>query len=140
MSFVNSEILTVTTAADGTVTAFTTRSLVGLLHAIQYTKPGVNPFSDGVVITVTAERTGLPIWAETLSTNASKTRYPRAAVHDVLGAAALHAAAGTALVERIPLTGERIKIAITGGGNAKTGNFTFVVADVPSRSPVGGVA
>lgn len=137
MGFISTEAVTVTTIADGSATAYT-RNYNGFLHAIQYTKPGTTPYSDGVVVTITAEVSGLPVWSETLTTNASKTRYPRAATNDVLGAAALYAAAGQPINDRIPVAGERLKIVLASGGNAKVGTFRFIFADCENhRGPAG---
>ena len=84
--------LTVTTAADGTVTASTPR-LAGKLNSIHYVKHGVTPYADGVDFTITSEATGETLWTEA-NVNASAVRYPRAATHSVAGVASLYAAGG----------------------------------------------
>jgi hypothetical protein len=52
---------------------------------------------------------------------------PRQATHSTAGAAALYAAAGTAVNDKIALANDRIKIVIASGGNTKTGVFHFVI-------------
>lgn len=117
--------VTVTTAADGTVVGYSPK-ISGALHAIHYVKPGANSFADGVDFTITAEATGENIWTES-NVNASAIRYPRAPTHTQAGAAALYAASGTAVQDRIALGGDRVKIAIAQGGNAKAGTFHILV-------------
>ena len=114
--------LTVTTAADGTATAYSPR-LSGKIHSIQYVKVD---FADGVDFTVTAEKTGEAILAKA-NVNASASFYPRAATQDQAGAAALYAAGGTAVVDKIGLANDRVKIVIAQGGIAKSGKFHILV-------------
>lgn len=115
----------VTTAADGTATAYAPKTS-GEIHSIQYVKDGSNAFADGVDFSVTCEATGENIWTEA-NVNASAVRYPRAATHSQAGAASLYAAGGTAIQTRIAIGGDRVKIAIAQGGNAKTGAFHILV-------------
>jgi hypothetical protein len=114
--------VTVTTAADGSATAYTPR-LSGKLHAIHYVK---TDFADGVDFTITDEATGESLWTDT-NINASEVVRPRAPVHDQAGAARLFAAGGTAVPDLIAMGNTRIKIVIAAGGNAKIGVFHFVV-------------
>lgn len=117
--------LDVTTAADGTATAYTTK-VSGKVHSIHYLKDGASGFSNGVGFTVTAEATGESIWTEA-AVNASTVRYPRAATHSQAGAAALYAAGGTAVQDKVGLANDRAKIVIASGGNAKKGQFLILV-------------
>jgi len=73
----------VTTAADGSATAYTPR-VAGLLHAIHYVK---TDFADGVDFAISSEVTGESLWAES-NVNAAAVRYPRAPTHSQAGAAA----------------------------------------------------
>lgn len=43
--------------------------------------------------------------------------------------AALYAAAGTAVNDRIALSRDRVKIVVASGGNATTGNFVVTIDD-----------
>lgn len=115
--------VTLTTAADGTVTGYTPRCS-GELHAIHYVK---TDFADGVDFTITSEATGEQLWTEA-NVNASKIVYPREATHNNAGVAALYAAGGTGVLARSGLFGDRVKITIAQGGNAKSGTFHVLVA------------
>jgi hypothetical protein len=114
----------VTTAADGTATAFSPW-LSGYIQSIQYVK---NNFTDGVDFTITADQTGETIWTEA-NVNASVVKAPRQATHTTAGVAAVYAAGGTAINERIALGRDRVKIVLAQGGNATTGTFIIVVDD-----------
>lgn len=114
--------VSVTTAADGSATAYSPR-VAGQLHSIHYVK---NNFADGVDFVITSEATGEVLWDED-DVNASAVRYPRAATHSNAGVAALYAAGGTAVLARPALARDRIKIVIAAGGNAKSGTFYFLI-------------
>lgn len=117
--------VTLTTAADGTVTGYTPRTS-GKIHQIEYVKDGVNGFANGVDFTVTGEATGVAIWAES-DVNASAVRSPRFATHTQAGAASLYAAGGTPVQDKIGLANDRVKIAVAQGGNAKVGTFHVLI-------------
>lgn len=117
--------VTLTTAADGTVTGYTPRTS-GKIHQIEYVKDGVNGFANGVDFTVTGEATGVGIWAES-DVNASAVRSPRLATHTPAGAASLYAAGGTPVQDKIGLANDRVKIAVAQGGNAKVGTFHVLI-------------
>lgn len=112
--------LTVTTAADGTATAYlpSAGKCRGELEMIQYEKVD---FADGVDFTITDESTGESLWTDT-NVNASEIVRPRAPVMDQAGAARLYASGGTAVSSKIAIV-SRIKIVIAQGGNAKSGKF-----------------
>jgi len=117
--------LTVTTASDGTVTAYSPR-VAGKVHSLHYVKDATNAYADGVDFTITAEATGETVWTES-NVNASAVRYPRAATHSTVGVASLYAAGGTAVQDKVALASDRIKIAIAQGGSAKVGAFHILV-------------
>jgi hypothetical protein len=71
--------VTVTTAADGTVTAYTPR-LSGKIQQIEYVKDGVNPYAAGVDFTITGEATGIGLWTQS-DVNASAVVAPRLPTH-----------------------------------------------------------
>ena len=114
----------VTTAADGSATAYTPY-LSGYVHSIQYVK---TDFADGVDFTITADVTGETIWSES-NVTAAAVRAPRQPTHSTAGVAALYAAAGTAVNDRVALSRDRVKIVIAQGGATKTGSFYVVVDD-----------
>ncbi len=121
MSHVERIQVAVTTAADGSATAYSD-PVNGLLSQIRYVK---TDFADGSTITITADETGETLWTEA-NVNASATRAPRVGTHTTAGVASLYAAAGVAVNDKIAITG-RIKIVIASGGNAKAGTFHFVM-------------
>jgi len=122
MSYVQRVAVTVTTAADGSATAYS-EVLTGRLSQVRYVK---TDFADNSTFAITAEATGETLWGES-NVNASATRAPRQATHSTAGAASLYAAAGAAVNDKIALANDRIKIAITSGGDTKTGVFHFVL-------------
>jgi len=117
-------VVAVTTAADGSATVYSP-VLSGFIHAIEYLKTN---FADGVDFTITAEATGETIWTES-NVNAAKVCAPRLPTHSTAGVAALYAAGGTAVNDRVALGGDRVKIVIASGGNATTGAFHILVDD-----------
>ena len=120
--FAEHRSVTITTIADGSATGYIDVPY-GRVLALHYVK---TDYTDGVDFTITSERTGEAIWTAT-NENASVTKYPRAAVHDVVGAAALYAGAGEAIVEPIALANDRIKIIIAAGGDTKIGKFIAII-------------
>lgn len=114
--------VSVTTDASGDATAYS-EVLSGRLSQIRYVK---TDFADGSTFAITAEATGETLWGES-AVNASATRAPRQATHSTAGAAALYAAAGEAVQDKIVLAKDRVKIVISSGGNTKTGTFHIVL-------------
>lgn len=121
--YVRRYTVAVTTAADGSATAYTDTEVNGRVLAIQYVK---TDFADGVDFTITGAITGTGLWTDT-NINASEIVYPRAPTHDQAGAALLYAGGGTAVSDAIYLASERVKIIIGSGGNAKSGTFYITV-------------
>ncbi len=117
--------VTVTTAADGTVTAYSPR-LTGKIHQIEYVKDGSNPYANGVDFAITGEATGVNLWTQS-DVNASAIVAPRQPTHSQAGAAALYAAGGTAVQDKIALARDRVKFVLAQGGNAKVGAFHLLV-------------
>lgn len=126
MSHVERHTVAVTTASDGSATAYTSTNITGRIHAVQYVKAGSNNFSDGVDFTITTETTAQNIWVDT-NINASETVYPRVPTCDTAGAASLYAAGGEPVEDHMAIANERVKIVIASGGNATTGTFYIVV-------------
>lgn len=122
MSYAARHVVEVVTAADGSATAHSP-VLTGKLSQIRYVK---DDFDAGVDFNITAEATGETLWAEN-DVNASATRAPRQATHSTAGAAALYAGGGTAVLDKIALANDRVKIVIAAGGNAKHGTFHIVM-------------
>jgi hypothetical protein len=118
--------VSVTTAADGSATAYTPR-LSGLLYAVHYVPDGTTPYDNTVDMTITSEATGQSLVSRT-NVSAAFVANPRVATSDAAGTAALFAAGGTAVQDRIALANDRVKIVLAQGGNAKTGVFHVLVA------------
>lgn len=123
MSYARRLSVSVTTAADGSATAYSEPIDYGQLSQVRYIK---TDFADGSTITITAEATGETLWVES-NVNASATRAPRQATHSTAGAVSLFAAGGTAVTDKITVASDRIKIVIASGGNTKTGTFIFLL-------------
>ena len=122
MSYARRLVVPVTTAADGSATAYS-EVLTGKLSQIRYVK---TDFDNGSTITITAEATGETLWTEA-AVNASATHAPRQATHSTAGVAALYAGGGAAVNDKIALAEDRIKIVIAAGGNVKSGTFHFII-------------
>lgn len=115
--------ISVTTAADGTATAYSPRRISGKIHQIEYVKGN---FADGVDFIIEGEATGVDLWVQS-NVNASAVVAPRAPSHSTAGVAALYAAAGTGVLVPVALANDRVKIAIAQGGNATSGVFHVLV-------------
>ena len=123
MGYVTRHVVAVTTAADGSATAYSPVT-TGTISAIHYVK---TDFANGVDFTITAEATGETIWTET-NVDATASRAPRQATHSTAGVAALYAGGGSAVLAPISIASDRVKIVIASGGNAKTGTFHVVLS------------
>lgn len=122
MSYAERHSIAVVTAADGSATAYSP-VVTGKVSQIRYVK---TDFATGVDFTITAEATGETIWTQT-NVDASVTVAPRQATHSTAGAAALYAAGGTGVNDKIALANDRVKIVIAAGGDAKTGTFHLIM-------------
>ncbi len=114
----------VVTDPSGNATAYSPY-LSGYLHQIEYLK---TDFADGVDFTITSEATGETLWTQS-DVNAAAVKAPRQATHSNVGVAALYAASGTSVNDRIALGRDRIKIVVGSGGNVKSGDFVILMAD-----------
>ena len=121
MSFAQRHAVEVTTAADGSATAYSP-VVTGKVSTIRYVK---TDFANGVDFTITSEATGETIWTQA-DVNASATVAPRQATHSTAGVASLYAAT-FAVNDKIALAGDRVKIVIASGGDTKAGTFHIVL-------------
>lgn len=112
--------VTIVTDGSGDGTGYTD-PVNGLLDRIVYDKAGSGGYDNGVDFVVTMDESGEILWDED-NVNASAARAVRQATHSTAGAAALYAAGGEAVRDRIAVTG-RIKVVVAAGGAAKTGTF-----------------
>ncbi|KPK71862.1 MAG: hypothetical protein AMJ84_05455 [Acidithiobacillales bacterium SM23_46] len=122
--YVSEKIVDVTTDASGNATAYTD-PLNGPIFSIQYVKPGSGGFADGVDFNITLERTGRQLWVQE-NVNASAEVRPRAATHKPDGTVLTY---DDTYEVRDPIVaaGERIKIAVSNGGDTKQGTFHIQV-------------
>lgn len=120
--------VTLTTNASGAATGYTA-PVSGFVHAITYTPPGANALATGADVTVTGETGKHAIVTITNLGTSDVAVYPRAATASTANAALLYAAGGTAVSDRIPVAGERVKIVIAEGGNTLTGTFHVYIAE-----------
>ncbi len=111
-----------THTSAGTVTAYTDKEVTGRILQIQYVK---DDLADGSTITLTGNTTGVPIMAIT-GMNASATHLPRRALTDQDGAAITYDQTA-AVHEAVVLVQEKVKLAISSGGNSKSGEFIITV-------------
>jgi hypothetical protein len=120
--FLERHEVAITVDASGNGTGFTP-IVTGHVRAIRYVPDGTAPYATGVDAIITGETSGLAILTLTNIGTGALDWYPRAATVTVANAANLYAAGGTAVVDRIPVAGERIKIALAQGGVSTTGKF-----------------
>ena len=112
------------TAANGSVTAYSP-VVTGRIASIRYVKSDSGGYADTVDFAITAEATGETLWTEE-NVTASASRAPRQPTHSTAGVAALYAAT-FAVLDRIVLAKDRVKIAVTNGGDTKAGTFHIVM-------------
>lgn len=117
-------VVPVAVDASGDATVYSPY-LSGRVSSIHYLK---TDYADTVDFTITAEATGESLWTEA-NVTASKHCRPRGATHSNAGVAALYAAAGTAVNDKIALGRDRVKIVLASGGVSKTGTFHIVMED-----------
>lgn len=116
--------ITVTTDASGDATGYSPY-LSGRVEQVRYIK---TDFADGVDFTTTIEGTGQTLWTES-DVNAAVVKSPRLATHSTAGVAALYASGGTAVLDKIAVSRDRIKWVVGSGGNTKTGALEIIVSD-----------
>lgn len=120
--------VSVTTAADGSATAYTPR-FSGKIHQIEYVKDtasaGANAYADSVDFAITGEKTGIGLWSQS-NVNASAAKAPRQPTHSQAGVALVYASTD-AVADRVALGNDRAKIVLAQGGNTKVGAFHFLV-------------
>lgn len=122
MAFFTRHVVTITTDASGAGTGYT-EVANGYVMSVSYVK---TDYADGIDAVITGETTLTPILTFT-DVNASVTANPRAATATVANAAALYAGSGVAVLDRIAVAKERIKIVVAAGGDTKTGAWHIVV-------------
>jgi hypothetical protein len=118
----------VATSDADSVGTFYTLYVSGYIESVQYVKDVTTPYTNGVDFTITVADTGEEVWVDT-NINASEVVRPGAPTHTTAGVAALYAAAGEAVNDRIALGRDRVKIVLAAAGATKTGTFVITIAD-----------
>lgn len=115
--------ISLTTLADGSVTAYSDKNVTGRIVDISYRK---TDFVDGVDFAVTGEASGKNVWTQA-DVNVAQTVAPRQPTHTAAGVVNLYAAAGSPVHDYIALADERIKVVVAAGGNVKTGELIITI-------------
>jgi hypothetical protein len=119
--------VSVTTAADGSATAFSP-TITGAISSIAYVADGTNPYDATVDFAITVEATGQGLWTQS-NISASGTRAPRQPTHGQDGTDRFYTGTNVnhAVQDLICLANDRIRIVLAQGGNAKVGQFVITV-------------
>ena len=126
MSYPQTEVVSITTDADGDGSAGTSGVLAGPVRTIIYTPDATSPYATGFDVTVVSAITGQTLWAGTNVGLSAVTVNPRQPVHDATGAASLFAAGGEAVEDYFYLAQEAVTITVAEGGDTKTGSFRII--------------
>jgi hypothetical protein len=119
--------LTLTVNSSGDATVYTAEPVTGRVLQLRYVPDGTAPLDTGADVAITGEVTGVAIATLTDIGTSAFTKVPRQATHGVDGSASLYAAAGEPVEEPVYLAGERVKVIVAQGGNAKTGTLFVTV-------------
>ena len=117
--------VTLTTDSGGDVTAYTPTTF-GEVLAVRYVPDASTPLATGADITLTDSVTGLQVLAITNIGLSARDFLPRAFTVDSTGANALYAAAGSNVLDRIPVANP-IKVVVAQGGNVRSGTLYIYV-------------
>ena len=118
MSYIQRHVVTVNTDEDGDGVGYTP-TVTGKVSTIRYVKDTSNAYSDGFAVAVAAEATGETI-LEVADVRRDTTFAPRQVTHTWDGSP-------KAALDSICLANDRIKIAVSNGGDTKTGVFHVVI-------------
>lgn len=122
MSLPRKEIITITTAADGSATAYSNQ-ITGRIKSVIVAVGTLTTLFD---FTLTTETTLQTILVETAPGDA-EVFHPRSLIN-----AAADGAVGTAVIqEGLSVVSERLKVVVANGGNAKTGTLTVIYEGLP---------
>jgi len=125
--FIERHVLALTCNASGDGTVYSAGLVNGRVLQLRYTPHASTPLDTNADLAITGEESGVVI--ATLS-NIGLSAFavvPRQAIHTVLGAAALYAAGGAAVLEPVFVAGERIKVVIAQGGVSMAGTLHVLV-------------
>lgn len=115
--------LTVNASGDATVY---TPAIAGRVLQIRYKPHASTPLDTNADLTITGETTGLEIATLSNIGTSAFTKVPRHTTHGITGTALVYA--GTDPVAEPPyVAGERIKVVVAQGGNAKIGTLYLLI-------------
>jgi hypothetical protein len=123
MSWVQTVRIAVASDADGNGAAYSD-VVEGFVELVKVTLGTL--VSGQADLTITDEETGAPIVTLTNVTDGLEVR-PRGPTHDLAGAAALFAAGGAAVNEKVCVNG-RIKVVVAQGGASKAGSVAIMLS------------
>ena len=121
-------VVSVTTSAGGDATAYTDSAVEGDIISVRYVPHASTPLDTGADVTITGADSGIPIITITNLGTSAVNYAPRQATHGITGTAALYAAGGLGVLDRIAISGELVKVVVAQGGNALSGKFHIVVS------------
>jgi hypothetical protein len=127
MAYLQRYDFTLDCSSGGAATVYSSGPVMGEIRQITYLPDGTSPLDTGADLTITGEVSGIAIATLTNIGTATATWSPRQATHTTAGAAALYAAAGVAVLDRIALAGERIKVVVAQGGVSLKGQLFILV-------------
>jgi len=120
--------IAVTCDTAGDCTDYTDELCNGFIRAIRYVVDSSTPIASTATITITAEASGLAVLAITTSSS-SRNLYPASPVNlSSDGANAYYTTAAQAAqvqIAPIPISQERMKIVVDGGGTGVTGGGIY---------------
>lgn len=116
--------ISITTSAGGAATVYTDNPVTGRVLQVRYRPDATSPLDTGADLTITTDVTGVAIATLTDIGTSAFTRVPRQATHGVTGTALVYAATDP-VAEPVAVAGERIKVVVAQGGNAKLGTLSF---------------
>lgn len=115
-----------TVNSSGDATAYTSGPVTGRVLQLRYVPDGSAPLDTNADLTITGDVTGVAIATLSNIGTSAFTKVPRQATHGVTGTALVYAAAD-AVAEPVYVAGERIKVVVAQGGNAKIGTLYVTV-------------
>jgi hypothetical protein len=119
--------LTLTVDASGDATVYSAQPVNGRVLQLRYVPDGTNPLATGADLTITGESTGVAVATLVNIGTSAFTTVPRQATHGVDGSASLYAAGGEPVEDPVYVAGERLKVVVAQGGNAKTGTLHVLI-------------